>query len=569
MNSLFLMLIILIGYLLAYHTYGKFLAKKIFRIDPHAVCPSHECCDNVDFVPTKKSVLFGHHFTSIAGLGPIVGPAIGVIWGWVPAILWVFFGSIFMGAIHDFGALVLSLRAKGRSLGDITAGVINTRVRILFLFIIFFGIWIVIAVFALIIAILFTMYPGSVLPVWLQIPIAVYIGNLIYKKGKDPNLLGILAVIVMYLTIIIGAYLPIRIVGFLGLSPLAIWIILLLAYVYIASTLPVQKLLQPRDFINAFQLFIAMFLLSLGILITQPPMVAPAFSFSPHGAPPMLPFLFIIIACGAISGFHCLVSSGTSSKQCDNESSSCYIGYGGMLTEGALASLVIIAVCAGLGMGFTTTGGLTLKGQAAFMHHYASWSVASGLQAKLGSFITGSSNIITVLGIPVKITIAIMGVFLVSFAATTLDSATRIQRYVISELASAWKIEWLSRKHPATFLAVFSAFILAFSNGNGKGALMLWPLFGTINQLLAALALLVITIYLVKKQINALYTAIPMVLMITMTGWAMLINLQNFYDQNDWMLLGIGIVVLGLEIWMITESVFVLQKVYFPKDKKL
>ncbi|MBU0634388.1 MAG: carbon starvation protein A [Candidatus Omnitrophica bacterium] len=566
MNSLALIILAFSGFLAAYHTYGKFLARRIFRVDVNAVCPSYALQDNIDFVPTKKSVLFGHHFTSIAGLGPIVGPAIGVIWGWVPALAWVFLGSILMGAVHDFGALILSLRAQGRSLGDITATLINHRVRTLFLIIIFFGIWIVIAVFALIIAILFTMYPESVLPVWLQIPIALCTGHLIYKKGKNPLWVGIAATAVMYITIVLGAYLPIKLISFFGLNPLALWIIALLVYVYIASTLPVQKLLQPRDFINSFQLLIAMLLLTLGIFVTRPKIIAPAINLSPLGAPPMFPFIFIIIACGAISGFHCLVSSGTSSKQCDTESNALCIGYGSMLLEGALACLVIVAVCAGLGLGLTTKNGQTLTGAAAFAYNYSSWTQASGLQAKLGSFITGAANVINPLGIPQRVTIALMGVFLVSFAATTLDTSTRIQRYVISELACAWKIKLLTKKHPATIVAVLSAFILAFSNGNGNGALSLWPLFGTVNQLLAALALLVISIYLIKKRVTPFYTAIPMFIMLFVTGWAMLLNLKTFYAQKDWLLFCISISVFGLEIWMVIESAFVL-KILFKRKR--
>ena len=562
MNSLFLAAIMFAGYIIAYHTYGKFLSKKIFRIDPDATCPSAEFQDNMDFVPTDKHVLFGHHFTSIAGLGPIVGPAIAIIWGWVPAIIWVLFGAIFMGAVHDFGALVVSMRNKGRSIGDLAAGIVNSRVRTLFLLIVFFGLWIVIAVFALIIAILFDMYPQAVIPVWFEIPIAIYLGYLVYKKGKSPVMLGITAVILMYVTVIIGTFIPLQMPSLFGLSPLAVWIIILLIYAYIASTLPVQTLLQPRDYINSHQLLVAMGLLVLGVLIAHPQITAPALDISPSGAPPILPFLFVVIACGAISGFHSLVASGTSSKQCDSEKSARFIGYGGMLMEGALSTLVIIAIAAGLGIGLVIEGGEILRGSAAFSHHYSSWATASGLAAKLSAFVTGSANIIASLGISVKITVALMGVFLVSFAATTMDSATRIQRYVVTELATAWNIKPLSGKHNATLIAVVSAFILAFYNGTGKGALTLWPLFGSVNQLLAGLALLVLTIYLARKRINIAYTALPMIFMVLMTGWAMIVNLRDYFISSNWMLFGIGLAVFVLEVWMIVESSVVLRKVY-------
>ena len=559
MNSLFLAAIMFAAYIIAYHTYGKFVAKRIFRINPTAICPSEALRDDVDFIPTNKYMLFGHHFASIAGLGPIIGPAIAIIWGWIPAVLWVLIGSIFMGGIHDFGSLVLSLRNQGRSIGDLSKEIIGNRVRILFLLIIFFELLLVIAVFSLIIAMLFKLYPESVLPVWLQIPIAVYLGYLIYVKRKSIFWLGIAAVITMYITIVIGAYIPVQMPALFGLDPLVIWIIILLIYVYIASTLPVQTLLQPRDYINSHQLIVAMLLLIAGIVIARPVLVAPALNLVPEGAPPLIPFIFVIIACGAISGFHSLVSSGTSSKQCDKESSSLFIGYGGMLTEAALATLVIIAVAAGLGLGMTTGNGTILTGVNAFNQHYASWQAASGLEAKLSAFVTGSVNIVHSIGIPKNIAVALFGVFLVSFAATTLDSATRIQRYVVGELARASHVKFFSGKHPATFIAVILAFLLAFYNGSGRGALTLWPLFGTVNQLMAGLALLVVSIYLIKQKINAIFTTLPMVFVIIMTGWAMVINVQGFYLASNWLLFSIGLAIFGLEIWMIIESLLVIR----------
>ncbi len=555
MNSLLVAVIVFAGYFVAYHTYGKYLAKKIFKIDPKAICPSTEFSDKTDFVPTNKHVLFGHHFTSIAGLGPIVGPAIAIIWGWVPAILWIFLGSIFMGAIHDFGSLVISLRNQGRSIGDIAANVINSRVRKLFLLIIFFELLIIIAVFALIIALLFEMYPQAVIPVWLEIPIAVTLGYMVYKKGQSHVTWGIIAVIVMYLTVVLGTLAPITLPTLLGLNPITIWIVLLLVYAYIASTLPVQLLLQPRDYINSHQLIIAMILLGLGVLLAHPEMVAPAINAHPTGAPPVLPFLFVVIACGAISGFHSLISSGTSSKQCASEADSKFIGYGGMLMEGSLSTLVIIATGAGLGIGLLTGEGVMLTGPAAFSHHYVSWAAANGLAAKLQAFVVGSANMISSIGIPENITIALMGVFIVSFAATTMDSATRIQRYVVSELAVAYNIKRFRSKHSTTAIAIITAFLLAFYNGSGKGALILWPLFGTVNQLLSGLALLVISIYLIRRGIKAWYTAIPMAFIIAMTGWAMLINLKTYFLADNWHLFIIGLFLLILEIWMIIESI--------------
>ena len=561
MNSLILAIGAGILYLIAYHTYGKFLGRKIFKLNPDAVCPSTELRDDKDFVPTQKPILFGHHFTSIAGAGPIVGPAVAIIWGWVPAMIWIVFGSIFMGAVHDFGALVVSLRNQGRSIGDLASDVVNKRVRILFLLIIFFLLWIVVAVFGVVIAVVFKIYPGAVIPVFLEIPIAIWLGHMIYKKGAAHLPMGIIAVVLMYITVIIGAYVPIKLGTFLGLGDIAWWVIILLAYAYIASTLPVQTLLQPRDYINSHQLYVALALLLLGVLIAHPTIVAPAVNLSPKGAPPIWPMIFVVIACGAISGFHSLVSSGTSSKQCDTETSSLSIGFGGMLLEGMLATFVIIACGAGIALGFAK-GGTTFTGVEAFTHHYGSWIGGTGLGNRLSAFIVGSANMIESIGIPAKIAITIMGVFVASFAATTLDTATRLQRYVVGELTTAIGVPAAAKKHPATIIAVGTALILAFTKASGVGAMTLWPLFGATNQLLAGLALLVVTIYLARKKAPIAYTAIPMAFMIIMTGWAMFINLGNYYSGGKWLLFFIGLCTLILEIWMIIESIAVFNRVY-------
>ena len=559
MNTLLMCLIVFALYIIAYHTYGKFLAKKIFNIDPNRTVPAVEFNDGVDYVPTKKEVLFGHHYTSIAGLGPIVGPAIAVIWGWVPAILWVCFGSIFAGAVHDFGSLVVSVRNKGQSIGELATGLISPRVRTLFLLIIFFELWIVIAIFALVIAVLFAMYPQSVFPVWFEIPIAVWLGYMVYKRNGNITWLSILAIIFMYGTVVIGAYWPLKMPGMFGLNAIEIWIIILFIYCFIASTLPVTTLLQPRDYINAHELIIALALIFLGVIIAHPTIVAPAFNANAKGAPPLWPFLFVVIACGAISGFHSLVSSGTSSKQLANERDAQFVGYGSMLMEGTLSTLVIAAVCGGLGMGLLVKGHL-LTGSAAFSAHYASWAAAKGLGSKLSAVILGAANMMETYGIPKAIAITIMGVFMVSFAGTTLDTATRVQRYIVSELTTDWNLDFLSGRYIATFIAVISAVILAFYSGNGKGALRLWPLFGTVNQLLAALALLVITVYLAKKGKSLVYSGIPLIFMLIMTGWAMVLNLEKFYAKGDWFLFIIGLIVFLLEIWMVIESIVVLSR---------
>ena len=561
MGALAIMVLAFAGYIIMYQLYGKFIGAKIFALSGAAKTPAVEMEDGVDYVPTKKEIIFGHHYTSIAGTGPIVGPAIAIIWGWLPALLWVFIGSIVMGAVHDFGALIISMRNQGKSISEYTSKYINNRTKIFFFLIVFLELWIVIAIFGLIIAIVFAMYPQSVFPVWLEIPIAVYLGYAIYKKGANAMSWSIIAVIVMYVTVIIGAYLPIKLPAIAGIPPTGVWTIILLIYAFIASTLPVTTLLQPRDFINSHQLVIAMALLVLGVLFSglagRLEIVAPAVQLSPAESPPMWPFLFITIACGAISGFHSLVSSGTSSKQVRDEQDSLFVGYGSMLLEGVLATLVIIAVSAGIGIAYTTKDGATLSGVAAWTTHYSSWAAANGLGAKVTAFVDGSANMIEVMGIPKVIAVVIMGVFVASFAGTTLDTATRIQRYVIAELFGGFKLNFLTGRYVATFIAVGSALILAFATGaSGAGAMKLWPLFGATNQTLAALALVIITLYL-KRRGGAkwLIAGIPAAFMIVMTIWAVILNQVSFGAKHNALLQVINICILVIAIWIAIEGV--------------
>ncbi|RKY41246.1 MAG: carbon starvation protein A [Candidatus Makaraimicrobium thalassicum] len=554
MNSVWIVLISFAVFGAAYRFYGRFIAKRIFRADPDNPVPSEELRDDIDYVPTNKEILFGHHFASIAGTGPIVGPAIAIIWGWVPALVWIILGSIFAGAVHDYAALIMSTRKKGVSIGELSREVINPRVRILFLFVILFALWVVVAIFGMVMAVIFNMYPQAVLPVWIQIPIAMTVGWLAYRKKFNMTVMSVIAVILMYASMVIGVRMPLVMPALWGLSPMAIWIILLFSYAYFASVLPVWSLLQPRDYVNSHQLIIGLALIMLGVIFARPVMVAPALQMAPAGAPPILPFLFISVACGAISGFHALVGSGTSSKQLKSEEDVRFIAYGGMLTEGLLAVLVLVAVGAGIGMYVKAGSGEVLRGAAAWQYHYSSWTAAQGLTAKVTAFVNGAANMLGALGIPLRYGQAVIGVLIASFAGTTLDTATRIQRYVVTELAVDYNIRPLQGRHPATALAVLAAAALAFAQGGGKGALILWPLFGTSNQLLAGLVLLVASVYLIKKGANAWPTVVPMLFMIITSSWAMLSNLGRFFNSGQWHLVVIGSLILLLEAWMIFEA---------------
>ncbi|MFP4028262.1 MAG: carbon starvation protein A [Candidatus Brocadiia bacterium] len=633
-------------YLIAYHTYGRWLARSLFGLSDDTTTPAHELEDGVDFVPSRKEVVFGHHFTSISGTGPIVGPAIAVIWGWLPALIWVLVGSVVMGAVHDFGAVVMSLRNRGVSIADLTGEVICRRAKTLLLTVVFFELLIVVAIFVLVIASVFAMYPQSVIPVWCEIPIAIVLGVVIgrAKSSKTIWVASIAAVGLMYVTVWIGYQYHISMPALLGFPPTFVWAIILFVYAFLASVLPVQRLLQPRDFINSHQLFIAMGLLFIGVLVAHPTIAAPATRQSVENAPAFIPFLFITVACGAISGFHALVGSGTSSKQISAESHAQLIGYGSMLTEGMLAVLVILAAGAGLAISYNdsitlkptdvtkiedearqtevvgwadslasgesipsmpsqkelkqslpedaagvvgTLGTLRefrqmngekplervdsdelgrnyavkLDGESAWKWHYRKWDAASGLGPKLKAFVDGAANLMGSFGIPVGLGVAIMGVFVASFAGTTLDTATRLQRYIIAEAGETVKVSVLKNRYVATAFVVVTAGALALWDGKGAGALVLWPLFGALNQLLASLALLILAVYLYRRGKPTWMVTLPLVFMLVMTGWAMVLNILKFQGESAWHLLIISGIVLVLQVWLTVEAAIIWFKV--------
>ena len=578
-----------VGYLVAYHTYGRWLSKKIFNLDKDAIVPSEELRDDVDFVPTRKEIIFGHHFTSIAGTGPIVGPAIAVFWGWLPALVWVLFGSIFIGAVHDFGALVVSLRNRGQTVGEVAGRIITPRARVLFLLILFFSLTIVLAIFGLVIASIFSIYPSSVLSVWLAMPVAVAVGFWVYRKGGGLMLPSLLALLLLYSAVYLGVYhlpivLPVD-------NPVIGWTVILMAYCFVASVLPVWVLLQPRDFINSHQLVVALVLLVGGLFIagatgkTDIRNTAPAIATElPVNAPPIFPFLFITIACGACSGFHCLVSSGTTSKQIANEEDAQFVAYGSMLLEGGLAVLVILACTAGLGMGITETVNgetITKTGNAAWSARYnasENWTAFS-LKNKIAAFIDGGANFLTMLSIPLKMGIGIIAVLVACFAATTLDTATRLQRYVIQELATTFRMKPLTNKYAATGLAVGLGFLVALIPAPGKpmgtGGLILWPLFGATNQLLAGLAFMVLTFYLWRRNKPIMFALLPMLMMLLMPAFALL--WQMFNNESGWArnskeqyhLFGFAVLIMLLQIWMVVEGISIWSKVRGELEKPL
>ena len=539
MNSALLTIICLSCFYLGYRFYSKFIANKIYSLNEDQKMPAHEFEDGVDYVPANKHILFGHHFTSIAGAAPIIGPCIAVYWGWLPAILWVVLGTVFMGAVHDFGALVLSIREKGKSIADISSQVINKRIRVMFLIFIMCLTWLVLAVFANAIAWLFTEYPESVLPINIEIIIAMVIGFLIYKKKMNAFIPSVIALGILYLFVWIGTYNPINL-DHIGVSnPKHTWIILLFIYSSIASLIPVWILLQPRDYINSHQLIVGLSLIFLSIFIIQPDIIAPAITNTNQG-PPMIPFLFVTIACGAISGFHGLVSSGTTSKQVNKMQDARMIGYGATLGEGSLALAATIAAVAGISFASGANTEFCLP-----------WNDTCNLEKlhPVKYFVKGSSSLIQQIGLSESLSNTLIAVLVVSFAATTLDSATRIQRYIISEFGLATKIDFLKNKYLATFISIVPAYFIATNDELRND---LWTTFGASNQMLAALTLMILSIYFWKKGKNIVPLLIPMIIIMAITISALIIRFNQSKTMLIYFINGILIILI---MWMIIEGI--------------
>ena len=539
MNSVFVAFLGLSAFVGAYRFYSSFLAKSVFDGENPSPTPAHTKADGVDFVASPKHVLFGHHFTSVAGAAPIVGPAIAVIWGWVPAFLWVVFGTIFIGAVHDYGCLVVSAKNDGRSIGDLAAPILTKRARLLFLSIVLFLAWIVLAVFAYVIALLFTQYPATILPINFEIIVAPIIGWLAYKKRVDLMIPSLIVLVLLIGMVWLGTKFPIVMPDLFGIPALNIWIGFLLAYAFTASVLPVWSLLQPRDLINSHKLFLGLGLMYLGLVIVHPPMAAPALNFNVPDGPPWFPFLFITIACGAVSGFHGLVSSGTTSKQLDKLSDARPIGFGGMLGEGTLALMSVLACTAGF------------KSLSQWQEHYHSWSHAKGLGAKIGAFVEGGARFMSEgVGLPEDFSRAAIAVIVISFAATTLDTATRIQRYIIAELGEAYRMPALKNRFVASGIAAASPLLLVYG-GNWKS---LWPMFGATNQMLAGLCLIVLSVYLALKKKPYGFVLAPMLFLTAMTTVSMVIGLAGFWRSGEYLLAGLSILLLGLSVAMLWEA---------------
>ncbi|WP_257160512.1 carbon starvation CstA family protein [Corynebacterium cystitidis] len=539
MNSLVLVLIGLTMMIGGYLLYSRFLGSKVYQLSDNYKTPAHTMEDGVDYVPTNKYVLWGHHFTSVAGAAPIVGPAVAVIWGWFPAFLWVTLGTVFFAGMHDFGALWASQRHRGQSIGTLSGRYIGTRGRNLFLVVIFLLLLMVNAAFAVVISNLLIASPSAVIPTWGAILVALLIGQAIYRFKWNLVIVSVVGVIALYSLIILGDMYPLALPEtVMGIPARGVWIIILFVYAFIASMLPVWVLLQPRDYINGLQLFVGLIILYSSFFIIRPEVVAPVFNQDvPEGTPSIFPLLFVTIACGAISGFHGIVSSGTSAKQLNKETDARFVGYFGAVGEGLLALGTIVA---------TTSGFRTLADWEAL---YSEWN-AGGVSA----FVEGGGDLMNQgLGIPTSLSATILATMAVLFAATTMDSGVRLQRMVVSEIADIMGVKLSGLV--ATIIAVGAGLGLTFSTGaDGSGGMLIWPLFGTTNQLMAGLTLSILVVILTQLRRPALPVAIPLVFVTVMSLWAAILQLGTLWEGRNWLLLVIDAIIVVCAIWVIVEA---------------
>ncbi len=532
-------------YVLGYRVYARWLADRVFSLRPDAVTPAHARADGVDYVATRPAVLFGHHFASVTGLSPMLGPAIAVIWGWLPAMLWVVVGAVLVGCVHDFGALVVSTRTGGMSIGVVAERLVGRRAKALLHALIFFAVALAMGVFAYVVAELFRpgAYPEAIVPSAVILALALGIGAWGKRGGRRLTVPVGIAFAVVLAAVATAGSMPLRWDSGNG------WTIVLLAYAWLASVLPVWSLLQPRDFLNSLLLYLGLGLTYVGFFVVRPSFAAPVLEVSPEGAPAMFPFVFVVIACGAVSGFHSLVASGTTAKQLDREPHARPIGYGGMIGESLLGLAAVLACTAGF------------ASRDAWTAHYASWGAASGLASTMGAFIEGCTRFVAALGIPADAARTLIAVVVVSFALTTLDSATRLLRYNVEEIGESAGIRALGHRSVSATVAVAAIAFFAFYRVDGVSAgLMLWKLFGSTNQLLAALALLVVSLYLLRLRRNALPYLVPMAFMMVGAAVAMTIELRGFARSGNVVLLVVGGAIAATGAWLAVEAVLAVRR---------
>lgn len=493
MNAFILLLIGIVAFFIAYIGYGSFLAKK-WGIDPGKKTPAHTLTDGKDYVPTDAKVLLGHHFSSIAGAGPITGPIIATMFGWLPVYLWIVLGCIFFGGVHDYGSLLASLRHEGKSIGEVIRANVGQKGKIMFTLYAFVTICLVVAAFLDITAGTFGVNDGDPnisaaagTASMLFIVLALLFGFMVYRKGAGVLVSTIVGVVLLAIVIWVSDKYP-----FLQLNKFP-WQVILTIYIIAASLMPVWILLQPRDYLSSFLLYAMVIGGLVGLVVGRPAMVAPRFtSINPSAGNYLFPILFITVACGAISGFHALVSSGTSAKQLNSEKDAKLVGYGAMLIEGVVAIIALMSVAA---VADNATGSPAQR------------------------FAIGVATFMNKFGVPMGIGQTFVTLAYASFALTSLDSATRIGRYLLQELGeyttSDGRVHKTFLTNPYIATAITVGVSLLFT---AYGYARIWPIFGSANQLLAGLSLLAVAAWIKNRQKrNSWETIIPLVFMFAVT----------------------------------------------------
>ncbi len=540
MNILIIALIFILWLILGYKVYGSFIEKKVLKIDISRPTPAQELYDGVDYSPAKKPLLFGHHFSSIAGAGPILGPLLGVLYfGWLGALLWVALGSVFLGAVHDYTSLMTSVQNRGTSLGDISEKTLGKRTKVIFSVFLWLALALVIAVFAVVASRTLVSQPEIVIPTFGLIFLAMIFGWLIYKKGIPIALATLIAVAILFLLIYVGELIPVELPArVLGLSNQNFWFFVLIIYSLFASSLPVWFLLQPRDYISTWILFFGLGLGYLGLIVLHPPINAPVFvSFASKGGP-LWPMLFVIIACGAISGFHSIVAGGTTSKQLPDEGSGKLIGYGGMVTEAALAGLVI----------FIAAGALVWD-PSGVKSQFGLQYLMTTAGDPIAAFATGYGRMVSSLpGLTLTIGSFFGMVMLNAFVLTTLDTGTRLGRFIFCEMTgkvALFKNRWVA----SSIILVFAGLL-----GATEGYKAIWPVFGASNQLVAALALIVVSSYLVGIKRPKKYTLYPAYFMLLTTLAALSYQGFNFFKNGSYLLAIVSVLLIILALFIVYEA---------------
>ena len=545
MNSIYILLLSLIFfYFFGYRFYAKIIEKNLIEPGENST-PANSMADGVDFVPAKKMVLFGHHFASIAGAGPIIGPIVALVnFGWLAALGWIAIGNVFIGAVHDYLTLMISVRHHGSSIADIAEGVMGVRAKNIFSIFLYLALVLVIAVFGVVGSMTLVAQPKMVIPTFFLIPLAIFFGYAVYHKNAPLISMTVVTVGLNFAAIYVGYFFPVELPesGFLGMSPLNFWFLVLIIYAGVASIMPVNLLLQPRDYIATFNLYIAMALGIGGILYTMPVINAPPIvAVFSESQGPVWPMLFVLVACGAVSGFHSLVSSGTTSKQLAHEREGKLIAFGGMLVEGLLAVVTLILV--GGGLYWTKPEGIEVDMAKLGLHEVmksGGWVVTFG-----NGFGHVVSEMLPFLGFSIASMIAMIA--LNTFILTTLDTSTRIARFILEESAGK-KNPVFRNKYVALAFVMIPVFLMGITSSYSK----IWPVFGATNQLIAALALIVITSYLVGIKKPTKYTLVPAIFMTITTigalGWQ---AYQFIFGKTPEYLLG------GLSVFLILLALFI------------